>query len=296
MDDKVISAMMSSGLNQSISYAFVSPKVFDKINVQPDSSLRKVLSIRNPLGEDYSVLRTTTIPSMMENLARNYARNNEEAALFETAKIYIPAEDSNELPDEINVLTVGIYGKVDYLDIKGIIENLLGSLGIENCSFARESENVTFHPGKTAVLMIKNEKIGVLGEIHPDVTEKYGMDVPAYVAEVNLDALYSYAKLDKKYKPLPKYPAVSRDMALIVDDNVLVQEIEDIIRKQGTPLVESVKLFDIYKGKQIPDGKKSIAYSIIYRQENKTLTDAEVNKVHERILRALEFKIGAQLR
>ena len=296
MDDMVLGAMLSSGLNQSISYAFISPKAFDKINLLQGNPLRKTINIKNPLGEDYSVMRTTTLPSMMESLGRNYARNNEVARLFEIGKVYIPLENGSELPEERNLLTVGAYGEFDYLNLKGVVENLLETLGIEGCSFARETENEVFHPGKTAALMFKKEKVGVLGEIHPDVCDKFGMDIPAYVAELNLDILYANAKLDKKYKALPKYPAVSRDMALIVDDSVLVQEIEDIIRKQGTPLVESVKLFDIYKGKQIPEGKKSIAYAIIYRQESKTLTDAEVNKVHDKILKTLEYKLGAQLR
>ncbi|WP_163194423.1 phenylalanine--tRNA ligase subunit beta [Clostridium thermarum] len=296
MDDIVLATMLASGLNQSISYAFISPKAFDKINLDADNPLRNTVTIKNPLGEDYSVMRTTTIPSMMESLGRNYARNNEVTRLFEIGKVYIPLNDGRELPDERNILTVGMYGQCDYLDLKGIVENLLEILGIEGCSFVRESDNATFHPGKTAALMLKNIKVGVLGEIHPDVSDKFGLDVPAYVAELNLDILYASAKLEKKYKPLPKYPAVSRDMALIVDDSILVQEIEDIIKKQGAPLVESVKLFDIYKGKQIPEGKKSIAYAIIYRKESSTLTDVEVNKVHDKILKTLEYRLGAQLR
>jgi phenylalanyl-tRNA synthetase beta chain len=295
-DDKVLSAMLASGLNQSISYAFMSPKAFDKINLEADNPLRNTVTIKNPLGEDYSVMRTTTLPSIMESLGRNYARNNEIARLFEMGKVYIPLNNGRELPDERNLLTVGMYGQSGYLELKGIVENLLDVLGVENYSFIRESNNVVFHPGKTAALMLKNEKVGVLGEIHPDVCDKFGLDVPAYAAELNLDILYANAKLDKKYKALPKYPAVSRDMALIVEDGILVQEIEDIIKKQGAPLVESVKLFDIYKGKQIPEGKKSIAYAIIYRKESSTLTDAEVNKVHDKILKTLEYRLGAQLR
>jgi phenylalanyl-tRNA synthetase beta chain len=292
----VLGAMLSSGLNQSISYAFISPKAFDKINLRQDNLLRKTINIKNPLGEDYSVMRTTTLPSIMESLSRNYARNNELARLFEIGRVYIPLESGSVLPEERNLLTVGAYGEFDYLHLKGVVENLMQTLGIEGFSFVRETENEVFHPGKTAALMLKKEKVGVLGEIHPDVCDKFGMDIPAYVAELNLDILYANAKLDKKYKALPKYPAVSRDMALIVDDSILVQEIEDIIKKQGSPLVESVKLFDIYKGKQIPEGKKSIAYAIIYRQDSKTLTDTEVSKVHDKILKALEYRLGAQLR
>lgn len=296
MDDMVLNTMLASGLSQSISYAFISPKAFDKINLPEDSELRNTVKIKNPLGEDYSVMRTTTIPSIMESLGRNYARNNEVARLFEIGRVYIPLKDDSLLPEERNILTAGMYGECDYFDLKGVVENLLEVLGVEKYTFVRESDNPVFHPGKTAALMIKNEKLGVLGEVHPDVSDKFGLDIPAYVAELNLDKLYACSNMDKKYKPLPKYPAVTRDIALLVDDSILVQEIQDIIIKQGGSMVEAVKLFDIYKGEQIPEGKKSIAYAIVYRGENKTLTDDEVNKVHSKILKTLEFKLGAQLR
>lgn len=296
LDDKVIEALIGSGLNQSISYSFVSRKVFDKILLDKDSSLRNAIAIRNPLGEDYSIMRTTTIPSIMESLARNYSRNNEAARLFEIGKVYIPNEDPNKLPEERNLVTVGLYGNVDYLHIKGVVENILDALGIEKFSFKRESENPSFHPGKTAALYIKKDLVGILGEVHPDVADNYGVDERCYIAELNLDVLYSYANLDKKYKALPKFPAVTRDMAILIDDAVLVQDIEDIMWKQGGNMVESIKLFDVYKGEQVPAGKKSIAYSMIYRLENKTLTDEEVSKVHDKIVRTLENRLGAQLR
>ncbi|GKU23931.1 phenylalanine--tRNA ligase subunit beta [Clostridium folliculivorans] len=296
LDDLVINTMISSGLNQSISYSFVSPKVFDMINLPSDSELRNVVKIKNPLGEDYSLMRTSTLPSMMECLGRNYSRSNEFARLFELGKVYIPKADENQLPNEKNILTIGLYGAVDYLDLKGVVENLIDALAIKNPSFKRQSENVSYHPGKTAELFIGKEKVGVLGEIHPDVADNYGIDTNAYVAELDLDILYANSNTEKKYKPLPKYPAVTRDIALLVEDAILVQEIEETIRKAGGNLVETVKLFDVYKGQQIPEGKKSIAYAISYRDENKTLTDNEVNKVHDKILRSLEYKIGAQLR
>lgn len=296
LEDEVIAALMGSGLNQSISYSFVSPKVFDKIKISEDSELRNAIKIRNPLGEDYSIMRTTTIPSMMEALARNYSRNNEEARLFEIGKVYMSKENENEVPEERNVLTIGLYGDVDYLNLKGVVENIAEHLGVEKLSFARESENPTFHPGKTACVNIRKELLGTLGEVHPDVAENYGIEARCYIAELNMDVLFANANLNKVYKVLPKFPAVTRDMALLVDDAILVQEIEDIILKQGGKMVEKVKLFDVYKGKQIPDGKKSIAYSILYRLENKTLTDEEVNKVHDKIVRTLENRLGAQLR
>lgn len=294
--DLIVDVMVSSGLNQSISYSFISPKVFDKINLPQDSELRNVIKIKNPLGEDYSVMRTTTIHSMMESLGRNYSRNNAYARLFEIGKVYIPNEDETVIPTENNILTIGMYGNCDYLDLKGVVENALEKLGLSKVKFTRESDNPSYHPGKTAALMIGNKKVGVLGEVHPDVSENYGVDENCYLAELNLDLLFEYAKTDKKYKALPKFPAVTRDIALLVDDEILVQEIEDTIRRAGGNLVEKVELFDIYKGAQIPEGKKSIAYAIAYRDEKKTLTDNDVNKVYDKILRSLEHKLGATLR
>ncbi|MDY6011487.1 phenylalanine--tRNA ligase subunit beta [Clostridium sp.] len=297
LDEKVIEVMTASGLNQSISYSFISPKAFDKISLPEDSDLRRVVTIKNPLGEDYSVMRTTTLASMMESLSRNYSRNNSEAYLFEIGKVYIPSEDPTEIPTEKNILTVGIYGDVDYLNIKGIVENLIEGLGVKGVKFLRETENPSFHPGKTAKLIVgRKTEAGVFGEIHPDVNENFGIEVPCYVAEINLDAIYENSELENKYKALPKFPAVTRDIALIVDEEVLVQDIEDTIRKAGSNIVEKVELFDIYRGEQVEEGKKSIAYAIVYRNESKTLTDKEVNKVHEKILRALEYKLGAILR
>ena len=296
LEDKVVLSLIGSALNQSISYSFVSPKIFNKILVPENSELRKVVTIKNPLGEDYSIMRTTTVASMMDCLSRNYSRNNEEVRLFEMGKVYIPNEDADKLPEERNILTIGMYGNVDYLDLKGTVENVLDVLGVNNASFKRESENPTYHPGKTSNLYIKKEFTGRVGEIHPNVSENYGVEPRCYIAELNLDILYKNANLNKKYKPLPKFPAVTRDIALIVDESVLVQDIEDVIVAKGGNILESTKLFDVYKGKQIEDGKKSIAYAIVYRRSDKTLTDDEVNKVHEKILRSLEYKLGAQLR
>ncbi|MCR1935362.1 phenylalanine--tRNA ligase subunit beta [Clostridium tepidum] len=296
LDDKVIETLMASGLNQSIGYSFASPKVFDKINLKEDSSLRKVVKIKNPLGEDFSIMRTTTIPSMMEALSRNYSRNNDYASLFEIGKVYIPKEDPTELPEEKNTLTIGLYGSVDYFNLKGIVENILDGLGVNNWKLKRQEENYTFHPGRTAELYIKKDYVGILGEIHPDVQDNYDIEERCYVAELNLDVLYKYANVKRKYKELPKFPAVTRDIAVIVDDTVLVQEIENIIKNCGGNILESIHLFDVYKGKQIPEGKKSIAYSIVYRNSQRTLKDSEVNKVHDKIVRTLEYKLGAQLR
>lgn len=294
LDDKTISVLLNSGLNQSISYSFVSPKVFDKINMSKENILRDTISIKNPLGENYSIMRTTCIPSMMESLSRNYSRNNEEVCLFEIGNVYI--KTNKDLPKERNTLVIGLYGEVEYLNLKGVIENLVEALGIEKTHYERQSEDPTFHPGKTANLFISKECVGILGEVHPDITEKYGIDTECYIAEINLDILYKNANVIKKYKALPKFPAVTRDIALIVDEDTFVQEIQSVIKNTGGNLVESINLFDVYKGKQIEDGKKSVAYAISYRSETKTLTDSEVNKVHDKIVRALEYKLGCKLR
>lgn len=296
LEDKIIETLIGCGLNQAISYSFVSPKVFDKILLPETSNLRKAVEIKNPLGEDFSIMRTTSIPSMMESLARNYSRSNPEAALFEIGKVYIPNDNSAKLPEEKNILTIGMYGKVDYYNLKGIIENILDTLGVFGAGFQRETENPTFHPGKTAIVGTRKDYIGILGELHPDVNDNYGIDESCYLAVIDLDVLIRLSNMDKKYKPLPKYPAVTRDMAILVDDSILVQQVEDIIRKQGSNMLEGIALFDVYKGSQVPEGKKSVAYSLTYRLENKTLTDAEVNKVHDKILRSLEHQLGAQLR
>ncbi|KEI07117.1 phenylalanyl-tRNA synthetase subunit beta [Clostridium sp. K25] len=295
LQDKIVDTLIASGLNQSIAYSFVSPKVFDKILIPQESDLRKVVTIRNPLGEDYSIMRTTSIPSMMESLSRNYSRSNSEVRLFEIGKVYIPDEDENELPEERNIISLGMYGNVDYLDLKGVVENILDTLEITKVKFQRESENPSFHPGKTAALYIKKDFIGVVGEVHPDVAENYEVDERCYVAELNMDVLFKYAQTEKKYVELPKFPAVTRDIAILVDRDILVQEIEDTIKNQGGKLLESVKLFDVYQGKQIPEDKKSIAYALVYRGD-RTLTDKDVNKVHDKIIRALEHKLGAELR
>ncbi|MDR3595794.1 phenylalanine--tRNA ligase subunit beta [Clostridium sp.] len=296
LDNRVVLLATGSGLNQSISYSFVSPKVFDKINLPEDSELRNVVKIKNPLGEDYSVMRTSTLPSIMECLGRNYSRNNSYVRLFEMGKVYIPNEDETKLPTEKNILTIGMYGDSDYLDLKGVVENITDGLGIKNVKYERESENVSYHPGKTAKIVIGRNNAGTLGEVHLDVCENYGLDVPCFVAELDLDVLYENADMDKKYKALPKFPAVTRDIALLVDDSLLVQEIDETIKRAGGNLVEKVELFDIYKGKQIPEGKKSIAYAIWYRDENKTLNDKDISKVHEKILKSLEYKLDATLR
>ncbi len=290
----VKNTMVSCGLSEAMTYSFVSPKTFDDIEVPQDSELRRVVTISNPLGEDFSIMRTTAIPSMMECLSKNYKRDNKEAYLFDVARVYIPGDE--KLPNEIDKLVIGMYGDADFYILKGIVEDLLLSLGIEKYDIERESANPTFHPGRTARLMIRRKDAGVFGEIHPNVLENYGIEDRVYVAELNLSLIFEASKLERKYKTLPKFPAVTRDIAMLVKDEVTVGEIENIIMRSGKELIESVKLFDVYKGKQIPDGTKSVAYSLSYRAADRTLKDAEVNAVHDKIVKNLSEKLGAQLR
>jgi len=290
----VKSTMVSSGLYESVTYSFVSPKVYDNIKLAENHLLRNNVVISNPLGEDFSIMRTTIIPSMLEVLGRNYARDNKAAGLFEVAKVYIPGKET--LPDEREMLSIGLYGEGDFYSLKGIVENLLATLGIEKAEFVMEENNDTFHPGRCARLLVRKKDAGVFGEIHPDVAENYGMDNRVYLAEIDLYTLYEAAKLEKKYKALPKFPAVSRDIAMLVEDRITVSEIENVIGRAGKELLENVKLFDVYKGKQVPEGYKSVAYSLLYRHEGKTLTDDEVNLVHDKVIKALTEKLNAQLR
>lgn len=291
---KVKNLMVGCGLYEAMTYSFVSPKVFNYINLPEDHELRNAVKILNPLGEDFSIMKTTGIPSMLEALSRNYKRDNKEVKLFEISRVYIPTQ--NILPDEHDKLIIGMYGNVDFFDLKGIIENLLDMLGIDKAEFEREKENNIFHPGRTARLVVRKKNAGILGEIHIDVAENYGIEERVYVAEVDLKILYDAAKSEKYYKPLPKFPSITRDIAMLVDEETTVGEIEKVIKKEGKELIESVKLFDVYKGKQIPEGLKSVAYSIIFRAEDRTLKDEEVNKVYDSIINSLKEKFNAHLR
>lgn len=293
--ETVKNTMVSSGLYEGITYSFTSPKVFDSIRLKEDDSLRKAVVISNPLGEDFSIMRTTGIPSMMEVLGRNYARGIKEAGIFEIARVYLPQDDL--LPDERDRLVIGMYGNVDFYSLKGVIENLLSVLGVDRVDFESEGENPTFHPGRCARLMVRRKPAGFLGEVHPDVSENYGFeDERVYVAEIDLKTIFEASRLERKYRALPKFPSVTRDIAMLISDDVTVGEIENVIMRAGRELIESIKLFDVYKGKQIPEGLKSVAYSIVYRKENGTLKDEEVNRVHEKIVKALSEKLKAQLR
>lgn len=296
LNDKINQILCAEGMNEIYTMTFVSPSYFEKINLPADSPFRNVVKITNPLGEDTSVMRTSTIPSMMEILSRNYNYRNPDARLFELGKIFLPKE-GEKLPDEPVVITLGMYGADEnFFTLKGTVETLLDELHIKNVEFAAVTDEPTYHPGRTAKVTANGISLGIIGEIHPSVSRKYDIDVPCYMAELSFDAVKAAINDDIKYKPLPKFPAVTRDIAMLVDKNVAVAQIEEIIRKTSGKLLEDVKLFDVYEGEQIPENKKSVAYSAVFRAPDRSLTGEEVQEVFDKILKNLEKKLNAQLR
>ena len=296
LNDKINQILCAEGMNEIYTMTFVSPSYFEKINLPADSPFRNVVKITNPLGEDTSVMRTSTIPSMMEILSRNYNYRNPDARLFELGKIFLPKE-GEKLPDEPVVITLGMYGADEnFFTLKGTVETLLDELHVKNVEFAAVTDEPTYHPGRTAKVTANGISLGIIGEIHPSVSRKYDIDVPCYMAELSFDAVKAAINDDIKYKPLPKFPAVTRDIAMLVDKNVAVAQIEEIIRKTSGKLLEDVKLFDVYEGEQIPENKKSVAYSAVFRAPDRSLTGEEVQEVFDKILKNLEKKLKAQLR
>jgi len=297
MEDTLKNALVAFGFNEALTYAFESPKVFAKLGVAESSPLRGTVTISNPLGEDFSIMRTTTANGMLMSLATNYNRRNESAALFELAKVYIPkALPLTELPEEKPVLTIGMYGKKDFYDLKGVIEGIVAQFGVRGVDFEPISDCPYLHPGRAAAVAVGGETFGVFGEVHPDVADRYGIGAKAYLAELNMKVLFANMQIVSEYEAVPRFPAIRRDIAMLVRDEVLVRDIENTIRERSGKLVETVKLFDVYKGQNVPDGHKSVAYSISFRAPDRTLTDDEVQAVMKKILENLEGKVGAQLR
>ena len=287
--------LLAQGCYEISTYSFISPKYYDKICLPADSPLRKSVVILNPLGEDTSVMRTIVIPSMMEILSKNYNNRNASASLFELSNEYIPVE-GQELPDENPVITIGQYGgSCDFFSLKGIVENLLMVLGVSGVSVEAESNLPYYHPGRCAKILLQDRTLGTLGEIHPQVAENYGIDTRVYVARLDCRALFENRCQNKEYHPLPKFPATTRDLALLCDDSLPVQTIENAIRAGAGKLLERIDLFDVYKGKQIPEGKKSVAYNITMRSPDRTLTDEDVAQAMEKILNHLST-LGVSVR
>lgn len=292
---RINSLLAAQGLHEICTYTFVSPTMFDKLQIPADSPLRQVVKITNPLGEDTSVMRTTTIGGMLEILAHNFNHRNEEAKLFEIGKKYVPTEPG-KLPEEPEVLTLGMYGNVDFYDIKGALEALFQHLRVQDVRYAAVSDNPSFHPGRTAKITAGGAELGIVGEIHPNVCKNFEIGVPCYVAEISFDALYAHMGHEIKYKHLPKFPAVTRDIAVLVDKAVPVAALEDVMKKRAGKLLDTLELFDVYEGDRIPADKKSVAYAISFRAADRSLTGEEVNAVMEKIVKNLESDLGAQLR
>ena len=284
------------GYSEIITYSFVSPAVFDQIRIPADSSLRNAMRIQNPLGEDTSIMRTIALPSMMEILSRNFAYHNKAVKLYEVAKVYLPAE-GQKLPEEPKMLLLGTYGANEtFFTLKGELEALFEGLRLKKVSYVADRCNPSYHPGRCATISIEGEKVGVIGQVHPLVAKNYGIDVDVYCAEVNFTKLLNYRLPDATYTPLPKYPGVSRDLSLICDETVTVAQIEDTITASAGKLLRGVKLFDIYRGTGVPEGKKSMAFSLELRADDRTLTDTDSESVVSKVLSALKEKLGATLR
>ena len=290
-----------AGFDESMSHSFISPKFYDMIGWDENDPRRISTTILNPLGEDFSVMRTTVLPSMLDNLAHNHAHRNPTASLYELGTIYTPTvkdgkADPDVLPHEEKILTLGSYGRLSFFQFKGVIEALLRELNIKGASFAPEKSNPSYHPGRCAKVLIDGKEIGVFGTIHPTVAARYGLSGEVLAAELQMDALLAAIDPEKLYHPLPKFPASTRDIAVLVDDAVPAASMQAAVEKAAGKLLESVKLFDVYKGKGIPEGKKSVAYSLSMRAPDRTLTDEECDKAMRAAISTLETEFGAQLR
>ncbi len=296
--DRVKEVLVGTGLYEVVTYSFTSPRVYESIGITDPQLIPKTVKILNPLGEDQSIMRTTLIPSLLEVLSRNRNRGMERCQIFEIGPAFLPKSlPLEDLPEEKPLLTIAEYGPdIDYYDLKGKIEVLLDEFGLLAEAEFVPHVHPTFHPGRTALLKLNGRETGLLGEVHPKVAQNYQLEERILVAELELDVLLNSAKEERKYRPLPKYPAVERDLALVVKKEVLSAQVERCIRELGGQLLEKVELFDVYEGAQIPEGYKSLAYSLSYRASDRTLTDEEINALHDSIVKGLEERLGARLR
>jgi len=284
------------GYSEIITYSFVSPSIFDQIRLSKDSVLRNALRIQNPLGEDTSIMRTTALPSMLDILARNNAYHNKEAKLYELAKIYLPTEGA-VLPQEPKILVLGNYGAGEsFFTLKGELEAIFTGLRMPKASYTAEKSNPTYHPGRCAKVTIAGQDVGYIGQIHPLVAKNYGIDSEVYCAEINFTALIPLQMPEPTYTPLPKYPTVSRDLSVICNEEITVAQVEAVIKTAAGKLLRNIRLFDIYRGTGIPEGKKSLAFSLELRADDRTLTDTDSEQVMSRVLDALKAKLDISLR
>lgn len=285
------------GFSQGMTYSFESPKVFDKLLLPADSPLRQAVEIMNPLGEDYSIMRTTSLNGMLTSLATNYNRRNKNVRLYELGNIYLPKQlPLTELPEERMQFTLGMYGDGDFFSMKGVVEEFFEKIGMKEKEVYDPNAGKSYlHPGRQANIIYDGKVVGFLGEVHPEVADTYGIGERAYIAVIDMPVVMEYATFDRKYYGIAKYPAVTRDISMVVPKNILVGQIEKVIEEKGGKYLESYGLFDLYEGAQIKPGYKSVAYSTVFRAKDKTLEDAEVTTAMDRILKALE-NMGIELR
>ena len=285
----------SLGYDEIITYSFISPTYYDKIRLSEDSPLRKSMKIMNPLGEDTSIMRTTVMPSMLEILTRNYNYRNKEAHLYELGRTYFEREDG--MADEPKHLSLGVYGPEEsFFTLKGAVETILDSIRAEDVTYVAEKSDPSYHPGRCAKVYVNGQEVGTLGQIHPLVAANYGVDAELYYADLKFDALFASRGADPKYQPLPKFPAVTRDIAVLVDKAVTVGAMESSIQAAAKGLLKDVTLFDIYEGAKLPTGKKSVAFNLVLRADDRSLTAQEADDEVNLVLERLKKDFGAMLR
>ena len=284
------------GYSEIITYSFVSPSIFDQIRLPADSALRNVLRIQNPLGEDTSIMRTIALPSMLDILSRNNAYHNKAAKLYELAKIYLPVE-GEVLPQEPKMLVLGTYGAGEnFFSLKGELEAIFAGLRMPKAEYTAVKDNPSYHPGRCAMVSVNGTDLGYMGQVHPLVAKNYGFDGEVYCAEINFTKLFELRLPDPTYVPLPKYPSVTRDLSFVCDEAVTVAAAENVITKSAGKLLRNISLFDIYRGAGVAEGKKSLAFSLELRADDRTLTDTDSESVISKVLKALENELGAVLR
>lgn len=285
------------GFSQGMCYSFESPKVFDKLLLPEDDVLRQAIKIANPLGEDFSIMRTVSLNGMLTSLATNYNRRNKDVRLYELGNIYVPeALPLTELPDERMQFTLGMYGEGDFYTMKGVVEEFFDCIGMKKKTVYDPASGKAFlHPGRQADIVYEGTVVGYLGEVHPEVCDNYGIGTKVYVAVLDMPLVVPFATFDRKYEGIAKYPAVSRDISMVVPKTVLAGQIEAIIGQRGGKILESCHLFDIYEGAQIKEGYKSVAYSITFRAKDRTLEENDITAAMKKILNGLE-SMGIELR
>ena len=304
--ERVKTHLIASGMTEAVNYSFYDPRDFDRVRLDASDSVRKALKIRNPLSEDMSIMRTTLVPSLLENAQRNRNHRVENIQLFEMSKVFVPSGDS-ELPNEperiagiiAGTIGAGVHGdpfrKADFFDIKGVVEGLFDACGISDYAIA-PTRHPLFHPGRNASVAINGQHLGIFGEAHPEVQQNYDLENETYLFEFDFEMLASAADLTRRVEPISIYPSVNRDIAVVLDADIPASRPVELIRSVGGDLVKSVRLFDLYIGDQVPDGKKSLAYAIEYSSVTETLRDEQVDQIHARIVKKLREEVGGELR